>query len=112
MRVLVLFALAGLPLAGCAAFPGPQAAQDRATLQECRADADRVYAAQNRYQLSEQSTRDTPFSGSGQPVTPSDGLADEYAHANRVDDCVRHGGVVDTSPEPTPAPAPAPAHAP
>jgi hypothetical protein len=108
MRLLVICALAGLPLAGCGAFPGPQAPQDRETLQACRADADRVYAAQNRYQLSEQNSRDTPFSGSGQPVTPSDGLADQYAHANKVDDCVRHGGVVETPPTPSAAPTPAP----
>jgi hypothetical protein len=110
MRLFVLCALATLPLAGCGAFPGPQAPQDRETLQDCRADAERVYAAQNRYQLSEQNNRDTPFSGNGQPATPSDGLADQYAHANRVDDCVRHGGVVDTPAEPAPAPAPAPTH--
>ncbi len=95
-------------LAGCA-FPGPQSKADRETLQDCRVEADRVYDAQNRYQLSERDTRDTPFSGSGQPTTPSDGLADQYSHEVRVDDCVKHGNA-ETAPEATSAPAASPAH--
>ncbi len=101
--------LAALALAACS-FPGPQSPAERETLQGCRSEADRVYAAQNRYQISERDTRDTPFSGSGQPTTPSDGLADEYSHQTRVDDCVRHQGASETAPPATTAPAASPAH--
>ena len=106
---LALLAACLVGLGGCA-FPGPETKADRETLQSCRAEADRVYDAQNRYQLSERDMHDTPFSGSGQPTTPSDGLADQYAHENRVEDCVRHGdATAETAPPPTTAPAAAPA---
>lgn len=98
-------------LAGCS-FPGPQSPEQRAALEGCRADADRVYNVQNRYQLSERDSRDTPFSGSGQPTSPSDGLADEYSHENRVDACLHNGGGSPEYPSPpTTAPASAPASA-
>ena len=98
-------ALCALALSACA-FPGPESKADRETLQSCRADADRVYDAQNRYQLSERDTHDTPFSGSGQPTSPSDGLADQYSHERRVEDCVRHGdATAETAPPATTAPA-------
>ena len=94
-----------LAVSGCA-FPGPESKADRETLASCRAEADRVYDAQNRYQLSERDMRDTPFSGSGQPTTPSDGLADQYSHEVRVEDCVRHGdATAETAPPPTTGPA-------
>ncbi len=105
----LLLAASALALGGCA-FPGPESRADRDTLQSCRAEADRVYDAQNRYQLSERDTHDTPFSGSGQPTTPSDGLADQYTHENRVEACVRHGDAsAETAPPATTAPASAPA---
>ncbi len=86
-------------LAGCG-FSPPLSPGDRATLESCRADADRIYNAQNRAQLSERSSLDSPFSGAAQPGTPSDGLADRYSHERSVDDCVHHG-----SAEPTVSPA-------
>ena len=109
---LAVLGLALLGLGGCA-FPGPSSPQDRDVLASCRAEADRVYNAQNRYQLSERDSRDTPFSGSGQPTSPSDGLADQYTHERRVDDCVRHGDAGESVPSPNspPALAPAPASA-
>jgi hypothetical protein len=79
----------GLALAGCD-FPGPLSPADRAALETCRSDADRVYNAQNRYQLSERDSRDTPFSAGTQTAQPSDGLADQYGHEVMVSDCLRH----------------------
>ncbi len=112
LRPIAGFALlsaCALGLCGCA-FPGPESKADRETLQSCRAEANRVYDVQNRYQLSERDMHDTPFSGSGQPTTPSDGLADQYSHEVRVEDCVRHGdATAETAPPPTTAPAAAPA---
>ncbi len=112
LRPVAGFALVAACLLGLSAcaFPGPESKADRETLQSCRAEADRVYDAQNRYQLSERDMHDTPFSGSGQPTTPSDGLADQYSHEVRVEDCVRHGdATAETAPPPTTAPAAAPA---
>ncbi len=83
--------LALLCLAGCD-FSPPLSASDRETLDGCRRDADRVYDTQNRYQLSERDSRDSPFSSSGAAATPNAGLADQYVHAREVDDCVRRGG--------------------
>jgi hypothetical protein len=77
-------------LASCG-FSPPLSPADRSTLADCRSEADRIYNAQNRAQLSERDSRDSPFSGAAQPGTPSDGLADRYSHENMVDDCVRHG---------------------
>ncbi len=104
-------ALAGLALAGCS-FPGPLSEQQRDTLAGCRADVDRAYNTQNRYQLSERDNRDTPFSGGGQVAAPSDGLADQYSHETRVADCVHQNGVTEGAPPPTTtAPAAAPGSA-
>lgn len=94
-------ALAASPLGACA-FPPPLSPIDMATQQECRSEAERIYNAQNRYQLSERSSIDSPFSGGGQPATPSDGLADQYSHETMVSDCERHGGVTA---QPAPAPS-------
>jgi len=112
-RIVLGLAVLGLALPGLGgcAFSGPSSPQDREVLASCRAEADRVYNAQNRYQLSERDSRDTPFSGSGQPTSPSDGLADQYTHERRVDDCVRHGDAGDSVPSPNSAPAAAPASA-
>ncbi len=91
LHAAVLMAALGL-LAGCG-FSPPLSAADRNTLESCRTDADRVYNAQNRAQLSERESQDSPFSGESQRSSPSDGLADRYSHERTVDDCVRHGGV-------------------
>ena len=104
-------ALCAVLLAGCG-FSPPQSAQEREALQTCRGDADRVYDAQNRYQLSERDSRDTPFSGGGQVASPSDGLADQYSHERMVERCLHDGGSTgETAPPATTAPAAAPASA-
>ncbi len=98
-----------LALAGCG-FPPPESKADREVLTSCRQDADRVYNTQNRYQLSEQGSRDSPFSGGTQAATPSQGLADQYSHEQAVSDCVRHGNAgAEALPDPASAPAAAPA---
>jgi hypothetical protein len=82
-------------LAGCG-FSPPLSPADRTTLLACRSDADRVYDVRNRAQISERGGEDSPFSGESQRGSPSDGLADRYAHERTVDDCVRHGGADQT----------------
>ena len=86
--------VAAAALGGCG-FSPPTSTADRQTLADCRSDADRVYNARNRAQLSERNDPDTPFSGSNQPSTPSDGLADRYSHNAMVADCVKHGQTVN-----------------
>lgn len=104
-------ALCAVLISGCG-FSPPQSAQDREALQSCRSDADRVYDAQNRYQLSERDSRDTPFSGGGQVASPSDGLADQYSHERMVESCLHNGSnTAETAPPATSAPAAAPASA-
>ena len=98
-----------LGLSGCG-FPPPESKADREVLTSCRQEADRVYNTQNRYQLSEQDSRDSPFSGGTQAATPSQGLADQYSHEQAVSDCVRHGNAgTEALPDPASAPAAAPA---
>ncbi len=90
LRAALLIA-AALVLSGCG-FSPPLSPADRATLQACRSEADRVYDVQNRAQISQRGGEDSPFSGESSRALPSDGLADRYSHERSVDDCVRHGG--------------------
>ncbi len=104
-------ALAALPLvflSGCG-FPAPLSDAQRDANQDCRADANRIYNAQNRYQLSERDARDTPFSGSTPPPLPSDGLSDQYGFDQMVDACEKRSEAVPVTGAanpPTQEPAP------
>ncbi len=100
-RLATVIGLASaVSLAGCG-FSPPLSPADRVTLDACRSDADRVYNTQNRYQLSERDSRDSPFSGAAQAASPSDGLADRYTHEQMVSDCVRHGTAEPSGPAPS-----------
>jgi hypothetical protein len=92
-------ALALLGLAGCG-FPPPQSAAERSASEGCREDANRIYNAQNRYQLSERDSPDTPFSGSTPPPLPSDGLSDRYGFDQMVSNCERRSVAVPVSGQP------------
>ena len=94
---LALLTGALLGLSGCG-FSPPMSPGDRATLQACRSEADRVYDVQNRAQISQRGDQDTPFSSETPRGLPSDGLADRYSHERTVDDCVRHGTGTQTTP--------------
>jgi hypothetical protein len=96
--VLSLAASVGGPvlLAGCG-FPPAQSATERAAADDCRDDANRIYNAQNRYQLSERASPDTPFSGSTPPPLPSDGLSDRYGYDQMVSNCLARSEAVPTS---------------
>ena len=86
-------ALLGASMLGGCGFSPPLSAGHRETLAECRSDADRVYNARNRAQLSQRDDQDAPFSGSSQAGLPSNGLSDRYGHEQMVDSCVRHGSL-------------------
>jgi hypothetical protein len=91
-----LLAIAVLPtlfLAGCG-FSPPQSETQRDAQASCREDANRIYNAQNRYQLSERPSPDTPYSGSTPPPLPGDGLSDRYAFDNMVSNCLNRSDAV------------------
>jgi hypothetical protein len=85
--------LAALPLGGCGFSPPLNDAQ-REAQQSCRADANRIYDAQNRYQLSERASPDTPYSGADPRPLPSDGLSDRYSFDRMVDGCMARSDAV------------------
>ncbi len=96
---LLLTAIAAAPLAGCGLYQ-PISSDDREANRACTAEADRVFAAQNRYQLSERDQSSTPYSGSALPSNPSAGLSDRYEQEQMVDKCMAR-----TAGEPTGTPA-------
>ncbi len=93
--------------AGCSQAPRSRA--DGATTAACRAEVDRVFAAQNRGELSQRDQRDTPFAGSYLSGITSRDLGARYGRENQVSSCVsnsRGGGqVIDTGTGPTFSPA-------
>lgn len=72
--------------AGCQSAPRSRA--DAASAAACRADADRVYAAQNRADLSRRDQRDTPFASSYNSGITSRGLGTLFGLDNQVSSCV------------------------
>ena len=81
----------GGALAGCAG-PAPRAAGDRpsrAVSLACRQEVDRVYAAQNRRDLSYRDQRDTPFAASYNSGVTTRGLSALYDQDNQYASCVR-----------------------
>lgn len=75
-----------LEMAGCQSAPRSRA--DAATAAACRAEVDRVYAAQNRAELSQRDQRDTPFAGSYNSGITSRGLGTLFGRDNQVSSCV------------------------
>jgi hypothetical protein len=107
-----LIALAA-PLAGCTfGAPPPPSAQQRAErriMQDCRAEADRIYEVQNRELMSVRSTTDTPYSSNGMPSAPSQGLSGRYAYDQLLEACLRNnlGGQAPVPAAQGPGPGPA-----
>ena len=86
-QAFVVFGLAStLGMAGCQ--PAPRSRADAATAAACRAEVDRVYAAQNRAELSQRDQRDTPFAGSYNSGITSRGLGSLFGRDNQVSSCV------------------------
>lgn len=101
--------LAVAMLAGCSATPRSRA--DAATAAACRAEVDRVYAIQNRAELSQRDGRDTPFAGSYNSGITSRGLGSRFGRDNQVSSCVSANtagaapATIDTGTGPTFSPA-------
>ena len=83
------FAAAAVVLlaAGCQS-PTPRSRANAAAETACRAEADRVYAAQNRADLSQRDQRDTPFANSYDSGITSRGLGTRFGFDNQVSSCV------------------------
>jgi hypothetical protein len=91
--VPALLLLSGLALSGCG-FSPPLSEGQRDAQQSCREDANRVYDAQNRAQLSERSSPDTPFSGATPRPLPGDGLSEKYGFDQMVSTCLNRSEAV------------------
>ena len=76
--------------AGCQ--PAPRSRADAAASAACRAEVDRVYAAQNRVELSQRDQRDTPFAASYNSGITSRGLGARFGRDNQVSSCVGSAG--------------------
>ena len=103
-----LIAAALLPLIAAGCQTAPRSRADAAANAACRAEVDRVYAAQNRAELSQRDQRDTPFAGSYNSGITSRGLGARFGRDNQVSSCVSNAtgsgaaaGAADTGTGPT-----------
>ena len=87
---LLIVTLAGA-LGGCGLYH-PVSADEREATSACNAEVDRVFAAQNRYQLSERDSSDSPYAGNSLPNNPSTGLSDRYQQDQMLDKCLARSG--------------------
>jgi hypothetical protein len=109
LPILGLLSLAPV-LGSCGLYNRPSD-DDREARRDCDAEADRIFAAQNRYQMSERTSTDTPYAGNTLPSNPTAGLSDQYAEDKLVDACLRHSGAgaaPGVAPGTTPSTGPSP----
>ena len=96
-------------LLGACAMPAPRSSADRAVAAACRQEVDRVYAAQNRRDLSYRDQRDTPFAASYNSGITTTGLSSRFGRDNDVQGCISQNrpgapaGVPGTGPTFSPA---------
>jgi len=102
------FAALTLPMLAAGCQSPPRSRADAATAAACRAEVDRVYAAQNRADLSQRDQRDTPFAASYNSGITTRGLGARFGWDNQVSSCVSNssgpgagGAAVDTGTGPT-----------
>ena len=100
VRPIITAGFLALALAGCARPSGPR--PSAAAAASCRAEVDRVYAAQNRGDLTFRDQRDTPFNDSYFPGDTPRGLASEYGRDNQYSSCIANSTGAGTSAPPAP----------
>jgi hypothetical protein len=83
--LLLAFAFGG-PI-GCGLYQVPTH-EDRDAAAACRAEADRIFAARNRYLLSERDSSAAPLSGNTLAYNPNAGLSDQYEQEQLQDTCL------------------------
>lgn len=94
-----------LVLGGCASHTTPMSHSDQATIAACRQHASEVYNRNNRGTIYSINQTGLPYSGSYLAGNQTNSLAEQYANARLVDDCIRNTGPSDV---PAPAEAPTP----
>ena len=75
-----------LAIAGCQQNPRPRASASASAA--CRTEVDRVYATQNRADLSYRDQRDTPFAAGYLAGNTTQGLGAEYGRDNMYASCL------------------------
>lgn len=108
---IIGLALLALALASCAgpetpapslasAGPPPSAPGGRpspAAVAACRQRADEIYLKQNRALLSERNQSLSPYSSTGLPDNPAQGLGELYGRGQNFTDCLRNYGPASPS---------------
>jgi hypothetical protein len=99
-----LLATGLLLLAGCQPSPRPRGSAAAAAAAACRTEVDRVYAKQNRADLSIRDQRDTPFAAGYMPGNTTAGLSAEYGRDQMYDSCMAGAAGPDAAVGPASAP--------
>ena len=99
-RCLLLLPL----LVGACAVPPRRSSADRAVAAACRQEVDRVYAAQNRRELSYRDQRDTPFAASYNSGITTTGLSSAFGRDNDVQGCISQNRTGASSGDPGTSP--------
>ena len=94
-----------LTVGGCAGPAAPMSHSDQATAAACREHASEVYNRNNRGTIYSINQTGLPYSGSYLAGNQTGYLADQYANARLVSDCIRNTGPSDVE---APADAAAP----
>jgi hypothetical protein len=82
-------------LAGCQ--QAPRRHGSAAAAAACRSEVDRVYAKQNRAELSYRDQRDTPFAAGYLAGNPTQGLSAAYGRDTMYDSCMSNSAGPDAS---------------
>ena len=86
-----------LPVVAAGCQSAPQSRNVAAAKAACRAEVDRVYAAQNRADLSQRDQRDTPFASSYNSGITSRGLGIRFGRDSQVASCMNNSGATDNA---------------
>lgn len=89
IRTLPFLALVALSACQSAS---PRSASNAATVTACREQADRIYAQQNRVDLSRRDERDAPFASTYNSGITTRGLGARYEWGRQVAACAGSGG--------------------
>ena len=102
--VLALALLAALSAVLGACQTAPRTRASAATVAACRSEVDRVYAAQNRGDLSRRDQIDAPFGGNNNVGSISDALSAQYGRDRMESSCLKNA----TAPAPADSATPKP----
>lgn len=84
---MLLLGAFGLLLIGCTA--APETPQQQSAREACRAQAERQFNIQNRSSLYQTDNSLTPYTGQSAYLAPTQSLANQFAHRQMVQACLR-----------------------